>query len=98
MLWAILVAFILLWLLGFSLQIGGGLVHPLLVVALVVLIVNLVTRRRRVAESRVFTPSPGFISGNYEPGRGQLGQYQVTDLTLDDATGHKCALRRYCES
>jgi hypothetical protein len=53
MLWAILVAFILLWLLGFSLQIGGGLVHPLLVVALVVLIVNLVTRRRRVAESRV---------------------------------------------
>jgi len=53
MLWAILVVFILLWLLGFSLQIGGGLVHLLLVVALVVLIVNLVTRRRPVAESRV---------------------------------------------
>ena len=35
-----------LWLLGFSLHIAGGLIHMLLVVALVVLIFNLVTGRR----------------------------------------------------
>ena len=40
--------FSILWLLGFSLHIGGGLIHLLLVVALVVLVFNLVTGRRRV--------------------------------------------------
>jgi hypothetical protein len=48
MLWTILVILLLLWLLGFSLHIAGGLIHLLLVVALVVLIFNLVTGRRRV--------------------------------------------------
>ncbi|MGA2990862.1 MAG: lmo0937 family membrane protein [Candidatus Korobacteraceae bacterium] len=37
-----------MWLLGFSLHVGGGLIHLLLVVALVVLVFNLVTGRRRV--------------------------------------------------
>jgi uncharacterized membrane protein YtjA (UPF0391 family) len=36
-----------MWLLGFSLNIAGGLIHILLVVALVVVIVNLVSGRRR---------------------------------------------------
>jgi hypothetical protein len=49
MLWTILVILMILWLLGFSLQIGGGLIHLLLVVALIVLIFNLVTGRRRIA-------------------------------------------------
>ena len=49
MLWTILVVLVILWLLGFGLHIGGGLIHLLLVVALVVLIYNLVTGRRRVA-------------------------------------------------
>ena len=44
MLWTILVILLVLWLLGFSFHIAGGLIHLLLVVALVVLIVNLVTR------------------------------------------------------
>ncbi len=48
MLWTILVVLAILWLLGFSLHVGGGLIHLLLVVALVVLIFNLVTGRRRV--------------------------------------------------
>jgi len=48
MLWTILVVLVILWLLGFGLHIGGGLIHLLLVVALVVLIYNLVTGRRRV--------------------------------------------------
>ena len=48
MLWTILIVVLVLWLLGFSLHIGGGLIHLLLVVALIMVIFNLVTRRRRV--------------------------------------------------
>ena len=48
MLWSILIVLLILWLLGFGLHIGGGLIHLLLVVAVVVLIYNLVTGRRRV--------------------------------------------------
>jgi hypothetical protein len=47
MLWTILVVLLILWLLGFSLHVGGALIHLLLVVALVVLIVNLVSGRRQ---------------------------------------------------
>jgi len=47
MLWSILVVLLILWLLGFGLHIGGGLIHLLLVVAVVVLIYNLVSGRRR---------------------------------------------------
>lgn len=47
MLWTIVVVLGILWLLGFSMHIGGGLIHLLLVVALVVLVLNLVTGSRR---------------------------------------------------
>jgi hypothetical protein len=47
MLWTILVVLLILWLLGFSFHIGGGLIHILLVVALAVLVFNLITGRRR---------------------------------------------------
>ena len=46
MLWTIFVILGILWLLGFSLHVGGGLIHLLLVVALVVLVINLVSGRR----------------------------------------------------
>ena len=48
MLWTIFVVLIILWLLGFSLHLGGALIHLLLVIALVVLIFNLVSGRRTV--------------------------------------------------
>ncbi len=48
MLWTILVVLLILWLLGFGLHVGGGLIHLLLVVAVVVLIYNLVSGRRAV--------------------------------------------------
>jgi len=48
MLWTIFVVILVLWLLGFSLHIAGGLIHILLVVALVVLIFNLMSGRRGV--------------------------------------------------
>jgi hypothetical protein len=49
MLWTIFVILGILWLLGFSLHIGGGLIHILLVVALVILVINLLSGRRGVA-------------------------------------------------
>ena len=47
MLWTIFVILVILWLLGFSFNIGGGLIHLLLVIAVIVLIYNLITGRRR---------------------------------------------------
>jgi len=49
MLWTLLVVLMILWLLGFSLHVGGGLIHILLVVALVIFVINLVSGRRGVA-------------------------------------------------
>ena len=48
MLWTIIVVLVILWLLGFSLHIGGSLIHLLLVLAVIVLIFNLLTGRRGV--------------------------------------------------
>ncbi|HET7685845.1 MAG TPA: lmo0937 family membrane protein [Candidatus Limnocylindria bacterium] len=46
MLWTILVILVVLWLLGFLTSVGGGFVHLLLVIALVVLVVQLLSGRR----------------------------------------------------
>jgi hypothetical protein len=46
MLWTIFVIVLILWLLGFSFHIAGGLIHLLLVVALIILIFNLIAGRR----------------------------------------------------
>ena len=48
MLWTILVIILILWLVGFLAKIGGGVVHLLLVIALIVLVIQLVTGRRAV--------------------------------------------------
>ncbi|MCA1730463.1 MAG: lmo0937 family membrane protein [Actinobacteria bacterium] len=46
MLWGVVVVLVVLWLLGLVVHIGGGLIHILLVIALVVLIYNLIAGRR----------------------------------------------------
>ncbi len=46
MLWTVFVVLLVLWLLGFSFHVAGGLIHLLLVIALVVLVINLVSGRR----------------------------------------------------
>jgi hypothetical protein len=48
MLWTIVAVLLILWLLGFSLSVGGSLIHLLLVVALVVVVINLLSGRRAV--------------------------------------------------
>jgi hypothetical protein len=44
-LWAVISVLFALWLIGLVAHIGGGLIHILLVVALIVLVYNLVTGR-----------------------------------------------------
>jgi hypothetical protein len=46
MLWTIVVILLILWLLGFTLHVAGGLIHILLVVALVIIVLRLLTGRR----------------------------------------------------
>jgi Family of unknown function (DUF5670) len=46
MLWTIFVVILIMWLLGFSLHLGGSLIHLLLVVGLVILVINLLSGRR----------------------------------------------------
>jgi Family of unknown function (DUF5670) len=46
MLWTILVILIILWLLGFVMKIGGGFIHLILVIAVIILVIQLLTGRR----------------------------------------------------
>ena len=46
MLWTIVVVLLILWLLGFTMHVAGGLIHILLVIALVVVVLRLLTGRR----------------------------------------------------
>jgi hypothetical protein len=48
MIWTLIGILLLLWLIGLVAHIGGGLIHLLLVVALIVFVVRLVTGRRAV--------------------------------------------------
>lgn len=48
MLWTIIGILVLLWLVGFLTEVGGGLIHLLLVIALIVFIFQLISGRRTV--------------------------------------------------
>ena len=48
MLWTVIVVLVVLWLLGLIGNIGGGLIHLLLVVAVIIFIYNLIAGRRAV--------------------------------------------------
>ncbi len=45
LIWGVIVVHFVLWVLGFAIHIGGGLIHILLVIALVLLVFNIVTGR-----------------------------------------------------
>jgi hypothetical protein len=49
MLWIVFITLLTLWVLGFILDVAGGLIHLLLIVALIVLLINLFSGRRFVA-------------------------------------------------
>ena len=46
MLWTIVVLLLILWLLGFTMHVAGGLIHVLLVIALVVVVLQFLSGRR----------------------------------------------------
>lgn len=46
MLWTIVVILAVLWLLGFTLNVAGGLIHVLLVIALIVIVVQVLQGRK----------------------------------------------------
>lgn len=46
MLWTIVVVLVILWLLGFTMNVAGGLIHVLLVIALIVIVVRLLQGRK----------------------------------------------------
>ena len=48
LLWAIFVILVIFWLLGLAINVGGSLIHLLLVIALIVLLYNLLVGRRTV--------------------------------------------------
>ena len=48
MLWTIAVILLILWVLGLSLKIAGGLIHLLLVIALIVVVVQFLRGRKGV--------------------------------------------------
>lgn len=48
MLWTIIGILFVLWLLGFGFQVGGSLIHLILVVAVIVLVFQLLSGRRSV--------------------------------------------------
>jgi hypothetical protein len=48
MLWTIAVILLILWILGFSLHVAGGLIHIILVVAIIVGLIQLFSGRRAV--------------------------------------------------
>jgi hypothetical protein len=43
MLWTLAVILVVMWLLGFSFNLGGNLIHTLLAIALIVIVVRLLT-------------------------------------------------------
>jgi len=45
LLWGIISILFILWLLGFLLHVGGGLIHIVLVVAVILIVVNFLTGR-----------------------------------------------------
>jgi uncharacterized protein DUF5670 len=48
MLWTIIAVLVVLWLLGLVGGVGGSLIHALLVIAVIVWVYNLISRRRIV--------------------------------------------------
>jgi hypothetical protein len=49
MLWTLIVLMLLFWVLGFAFDVAGGIIHVLLVIALVLFLVNLISGRRTPA-------------------------------------------------
>jgi hypothetical protein len=48
MLWTLVILLLLFWIIGFAFDVAGGIIHVLLVIALVLFLVNLISGRRTI--------------------------------------------------
>jgi hypothetical protein len=48
MLWTLVILLLLFWVIGFAFDVAGGIIHVLLVIALVLFLVNLISGRRTI--------------------------------------------------
>ena len=48
MLWTVVVVLLILWLLGFTMNVAGGIIHVLLVIALVIIVFRLLSGRKAI--------------------------------------------------
>lgn len=48
LIWTVIAVLVILWLLGFSINIGGSLIHILLVLALIGIVYNLLVGRNKI--------------------------------------------------
>jgi Family of unknown function (DUF5670) len=46
LIWTLIVVLLILWICGFAVNIGGGLIHLLLVIILILVIIDLINGRR----------------------------------------------------
>lgn len=46
LLWLIIVVLVIMWLAGFAMHVGGGIIHLLLVIAVILIIFRLLTGRK----------------------------------------------------
>lgn len=46
LIWLIVIILIIMWLGGFAMHVGGGLIHVLLVIAIVVVLIRVITGRK----------------------------------------------------
>ena len=74
MLWSIFLILLVLWMLGFGFHVAGGLIHLLLVVAVVVLVYNLIAGRRSISGNTTLRQKLGasgaavvFIQRHFNP-------------------------------
>ena len=47
-LWIILAVIVVVWLIGFLMDVAGGLIHILLIIAAIILVINLISGRKGV--------------------------------------------------
>jgi len=47
-LWIILAVIIVIWLIGFLMDVAGGLIHILLIIAAIILVINLISGRKGI--------------------------------------------------
>ncbi|MDN7246584.1 lmo0937 family membrane protein [Planococcus shenhongbingii] len=47
-LWIILAVIIVIWLIGFLMDVAGGMIHILLIIAAIILVINLISGRKGV--------------------------------------------------